>query len=228
MRQSTSDLVLPEAGFLAEASSRLKSMLSGEASVVELDKGQVLFEQGDDGDALYAVTRGVLEFSILSRSGRKLSLDMVGPGSVFGEIALFDPGPRTATVTAIEPARVLRVRSADVIGQIGVHPELAVDMIRLAGQRMRWMGSQYHEQVFLPLSTRLARKLLHLAPLGGSTPASIQLSQAELAEYVGATREAVSKILSTWKRQGVIDSNRGGLVIRDLDAMEDLADPDQI
>lgn len=219
---------LPETGFLAQASDRLKAMLSSQATEISLDRGSVLFEQGDTGDALYAITQGTLEFSILSQNGRKLSLDLMAPGAIFGEIALFDPGPRTATVTATETARVLRVRSADVLAQIQAHPELAGDLIRLAGQRMRWMGQQLNEQVFLAVPTRLARKLLHLASVGGDCPQTINLSQSELAEYVGATREAVSKTISSWKRMGVLDATRGALIIRDFDALRDLADPDQI
>ncbi|MCE8507666.1 Crp/Fnr family transcriptional regulator [Ruegeria pomeroyi] len=219
---------LPDTGFLADASPRLKQMLAAQATEVGLARGCTLFKQGDPGDALYAVLAGALEISILSLDGRKLSLDLVGPGAVFGEIALFDPGPRTATVSAAEPARVLRVLSADVMAELHRHPELAIDMVRLAGQRMRWMGGQLNEQVFLPVSTRLARKLLHLAPHHDTGGVTVRLSQAELAEYVGATREAVSKTLANWKRLGVIDVGRGTLAIRDPGALRALADPDQI
>lgn len=90
------------------------------------------------------------------------------------------------------------------------------------------MGRQLNEQVFLPLPTRLARKVQHLAPDGAQPPCKLELSQAELAEFVGATREAVSKILSSWKRDGVIQSTRGGLVILDWNALSLLAEPDQI
>ncbi|MCE8514467.1 Crp/Fnr family transcriptional regulator [Ruegeria pomeroyi] len=219
---------LPDTGFLADASPRLKQMLAAQATEIGLERGAGLFKQGDPGDALYAVLAGSMEISILSLDGRKLSLDLVGPGAVFGEIALFDPGPRTATVTAVEPSRVLRVLSADVMAELHRHPELAIDMVRLAGQRMRWMGGQLNEQVFLPVPTRLARKLLHLAPQHDAGGATVRLSQAELAEYVGATREAISKTLATWKRLGVIDVGRGTLAIRDPNALRALADPDQI
>lgn len=217
---------LPDIGFLACASDRLKRLLAGQASEIVLDQGEVLFEQGDEGDALFVIVEGAVEFSILSSAGRKLSLDIMRPGSIFGEIALFDPGPRTATATACEPARVRRVRNPDVLEQLRLHPELAADMIRLAGQRMRWMNMQLNEQVFLPISSRLARKLLHLT--AESEDGALNLSQSELAEFVGATREAVSKTLATWKRTGVIDSNRGGLQIRDREALHALAEPDLI
>lgn len=219
---------LPETDFLAEASPRLKQMLAAQATEIKLDRGFTLFKQGDPGNALYAVLSGSMEISILSLDGRKLSLDLVGPGAVFGEIALFDPGPRTATVTAAEPSRVLRVLNADVMDELRRYPELAIDMVRLAGQRMRWMGAQINEQVFLPVPTRLARKLLHLSTHQGAGATKVHLSQAELAEYVGATREAISKTIANWKRMNVIDVSRGALTILDPDALQALADPDQI
>ncbi|MBE1283139.1 MAG: cyclic nucleotide-binding domain-containing protein [Rhodobacteraceae bacterium] len=217
---------IPDCGFLSGASERLKDLLEGQATEIRLGQGDILFEQGDDGDALFAITEGSLEFSILSAAGRKLSLDIMRPGAIFGEIALFDPGPRTATATALEPSRVRRIRNPDVLKQIEQHPELAADMIRLAGQRMRWMNMQLNEQVFLPISARLARKLLHLTGEPGSN--TLSMSQSELAEFVGATREAVSKTISAWKRTGVIEATRGGLIIQDRAALTRLADPDLI
>ncbi|WP_170784358.1 Crp/Fnr family transcriptional regulator [Ruegeria lacuscaerulensis] len=218
----------PNTGFLAEASDRLRAMLSAQATEISLDEGETLFEQGDEGDALYAILAGTLEVSFLAMSGRKLSLTLMKPGEVFGEIALFDSGPRTATIAAAEPSRVLRVRRADVMNQIRQHPDLAVDMIRLAGLRMRWMGSQLNEQVFLPMPIRLARKLLHLTDLQEDPSSRLSLSQSELAEFVGATREAVSKTISTWKRDKVVEASRGGLMIHDFDALRELADSDLI
>ncbi len=201
-------------------------MLTAQASEITLKRGEVLFEQGDEGDALYAILSGALEVSFLAMSGRKLSLDLMRPGEVFGEIALFDSGPRTATVLAAEESQVLRVRRRDVMQQIKIHPDLAVDLIRLAGKRMRWMGAQLNEQVFLPMPVRLARKLLHLAGPQIEPSTRIMMSQSELAEFVGATREAVSKTISTWKRDNVVEASRGGLMIHDFDALRELADSD--
>ncbi len=218
----------PNSGFLSEASDELRDMLSALASEISLDQDETLFEQGDEGDALYAIIEGTLEVSFLAMSGRKLSLTLMRPGEVFGEIALFDSGPRTATVAAAEPTRVLRVRRRDVMNQLRQHPDLAVDMVRLAGLRMRWMGSQLNEQVFLPMPIRLARKLLHLSNLQDNPNERITLSQSELAEFVGATREAVSKTISTWKRDNVVEASRGGLQIQDFEALRELAESDLI
>lgn len=219
---------LPKTGFLASASQELSHLLNSVATEVTLAEGEVLFEQGDPGDALYAIISGSLEFSILSREGRKLSLDVMRPGALFGEIALFDPGTRTATVTALEPSRVRGVKNADILAEIRKTPDVGIDMIQLAGERMRWMSSQLNEQVFLPMPARLARKILYLTVDGSEHLSMLTLSQAELAEFVGATREAVSKTLSLWKRAGVIDASRGGVRVLDRDALQVMADLHQI
>lgn len=221
-------LELPKTGFLAHASQDLLRLLNSVATEVELKEGEVLFEQGDLGDALYAIMSGTLEFSIISREGRKLSLDVMRPGALFGEIALFDPGTRTASVTALETSRVRGVKNADVLAAIREAPGLGIDMIQLAGERMRWMSSQLNEHVFLPMPARLARKILYLTVDGSEQLALLTLSQAELAEFVGATREAVSKTLSLWKKAGVIDASRGGVKVIDRNALQVMADLHQI
>ncbi len=210
-------------GFLTNASTELTRMLESVATKVVLQVDEVLFEQGDDGDALYAVIEGAVEISVLSRDGRKLTLDVLRDGSLFGEIALFDPGPRTATVTAEQTTRLLKVKNADLTAAIRSKPELAVDMVRMTGQRMRWMGDQLSEQVFLPMPIRLARRILYLTHNSSDT---LSLSQSELAEHVGATREAVSKTLARWKKEGAISLERGGLKVLDRHDLQITADFD--
>jgi CRP-like cAMP-binding protein len=217
---------LPKLSFLSGASERLRLMLESQATDVHLEAGDVLFQLGDEGDALYAIVSGALEISTLSAAGRKLSLDLMRAGAIFGEIALFDPGERTATATAVEPSHLRRLRNKDVLVQLAQHPELAGDMLRLAGQRMRWMTAQLNEQVFLPMPARLARKLLYLTR--ADVRGQLSLSQSELAEFVGATREAVSKTLSNWRKAGLIEISRGGLTILDRGGLTVLADPDGI
>lgn len=207
-------------GFLAGASTALIEALEAVARPVVLKKGEVLIEQGDDGDALYSIETGVLEVSVLSEEGRKLTLDILRPGAMFGEIALFDPGPRTATVMALEPARLLSVRNSDLLARLKDSPDLAVDMVKLAGQRMRLMNRQLTDQVFLPLSVRLARKLVYLAADRGDV---VSMSQSELAEFTGATREAVSRTLSDWKAEGLVEPIRRGVRLIDRAALEQMA-----
>jgi CRP-like cAMP-binding protein len=201
-------------------------MLSALATEIRLAKGDVLFEQGDPGDSLFAVLEGALEVSVLSEDGRKLSLEMMTEGALFGEIALFDPGPRTATLTAFSEAKVLSIRNRDVLGAVRKTPELSADLIRLAGQRMRWMNMQISEQAFLHLPARLSRKLLHL--LGDQDSTTLPMSQAALADYVGVSREAVSKTLAEWKRSEIVDLSRGEIRILNRAALETIAHPEAI
>lgn len=212
------------AGFLHNASDALQDLMIKLAKQTTLSKGEVLFEQGAPGETLFAIANGVLEFSVLSPDGRKLILDVMREGAIFGEIALFDPGPRTATVTAIEPSSVWGIKNTDVLAALNKQPALGVDMIQLAGKRMRWMGQQLRDQVFLPLPMRLAQKILYLADGTVGKPSTINLSQSELAEFVGASREAVSKTLAVWKRDGIIDLGRGALHVVDPENLRKIAD----
>lgn len=210
-------------GFLSTASEALKELMIELASEQSLAKGEVLFEQDDPGETLFAIGSGSLEFSVLSSDGRRLILDVMHEGAIFGEIALFDPGPRTATVIATENATVWGIKNRDVLAALNKRPELGVDMIQLAGRRMRWMGQQLRDQVFLPLPARLAQKILYLSSNGGTQTQTIKLSQTELAEFVGATRESVSKTLAVWKRNGVIDLGRGSLRILEQENLKKMA-----
>lgn len=205
------DLTPITVGFLADASPVLMEIMTAAAREIVADTGHVLFRQGDAGDSVFAIRSGALEFSVVSLEGRKLSLDVMRAGAVFGEIALFDPGPRTATVMALEPTRLWCLSNADILDAVRDDPEVGIELLRLAGKRMRWMGHQLREQVFLPLAARLAGKVLYLSKHDQSDTPMLALSKSELAEFTGASREAVSKILSGWARDGYVESTRRGL-----------------
>ena len=207
-------------GFLADATPALKDLMRRLAKRTTLDAGEVLLHQGMQGQTLYAVISGRLEASVLSADGRKLGLSIMHPGEVFGEIALFNPGPRTATVTAMEPSQVLGVRNADVLAALRDKKDLNIDLLQLAGQRMRLMGSQLSDQVFLPIPQRLARKILQLTDEFKGPNEILRLSQTELADFIGASREAVSKALAVWKKDQTIQLSRGGLKVINRTALE--------
>ena len=196
-------------------------MVSALAVRRRLAAGEILFEQGDQGDSLFAVISGELEVSVTSAGGKKLGLDMMHAGELLGEIAFFAPGPRTATLTATKPTEVWGLRNEDVHDALRAQPDLYIDLIELAGLRMRWMSTQYHEQVFMDVTTRLARKILHLS---GSSPNALNMSHADLGDFVGATRETVSKTLSMWKREGLIQLGRSTITVVDPEGLKMVAD----
>lgn len=215
--------MLRDTGFLANASPVLMAVLEEIASQTSLQKGKMLFSQGDTGDAFYVVTSGALEVSVISAEGRRLSLCVMRQGEGLGEISLFDPSEvRTATATAIEPTELLRVDGETLRRKVASNPELAVELLRLAGRRMRWMSGQISEQALLPLAARLARRLLYLT--ARHEDFTLQMSHARLADFVGATREAVSRLLSDWKRDGHVELSRGGIRVADRDALENIAE----
>jgi CRP-like cAMP-binding protein len=223
MKSTESNSLGSNKGLLALASPRLRAILDSLATSVRLDPGEVLFQEGDDGDALFAVQSGAIEVSVLSVDGRKLLLDVMRSGDILGEIALFDPGVRTATVTALEPTHLRRVGNKDLLARLRSTPDLGQDLLQLAGRRMRWMTLQIGDQVFLPVPCRLARKLLYLT--AAAPDDTLEMSQSQLGEIVGATREAVSKILSTWRRTDLVEVSRAGVRIKDRDALARIADP---
>lgn len=208
---------LPRKGVLEDASSSLIDLLTFIASPLSLKAGEHLFQQGDEGDTLYAVETGLLEISVLSAEGRKLSLDLVRSGSVFGEIALFDPGPRTATVTSLEPSALVSVKRSDLVREIINKPELGIELMELAARRMRLFSEQLHQQAFLKMSERLARNILHLTEFTESQ--ELALSQSELSNFSGASREAVSRTLADWRQSGIVDIQRNRIRILDRNAL---------
>ncbi len=211
-------------GFLADASDDLKSLLVKLGSETRLAPGDQLMEQGATGESLYVVLSGALEVSVLSSDGRRLALNVMHPGDILGEIALFDPGPHTATVAAREASHLWRVKNSDIKKALQTSPGLGADLIRLAGLRMRWMGRQLNEQVFLPLPARLARKILHLTDHDSAPQPKLALSQLELADFAGASREAVSKALSGWNSNELIALSRGAVTVLDKDALKKIAE----
>ncbi len=166
---------------------------------------------------------GRVELSRIGEDGRRLGLDVVSRGAVFGEIALFDPGPRTATATALEECRLLMLRHGDLMRKIEGNPGLALELLRLMGQRMRYMNQQLHEHVFLPLPQRLARKVLQFAAGEDEGLACLRLSHSELAELAGASREAVSKVLSSWNKDGILQTGRGSVEVLNHAALREIA-----
>lgn len=204
-------------------SPELRSALKDAARPMSLSPRETLFEEHDDGDALYFVVGGRLELSMMAEDGRKLGLDVVSRGSFFGEIALLDPGPRTATATALEECDLLMLRRADLLQVLDRSPHLMVEVLRLIGIRMRDITDQMNEQILLPLPQKLARRLLRLATVTEGGPRCLRLSHSELADLVGASREAVSKALSAWKKQGYLQTGRGSIELLDEAGLRSIA-----
>jgi CRP/FNR family transcriptional regulator, cyclic AMP receptor protein len=177
-----------------------------------LAANEVLFQKGDPGDALYAIRRGQIRIGTGTAAGRRLTMNLLGPGDVFGEIALLDGQPRTADAVASEPTHLFMIRRRDFLSLMERSAEAMAQVIELLCERIRYLSCRMEEANLLPLDIRLARRLLILAEDFGC---EISSTQEELAVFAGSTRESVNRQLQAWKRQGFITVRRSGIRLID-------------
>lgn len=189
------------------------------------NNGAIVFSQADPGDALYGVITGKVRISASSRNGREVFLNIMEPGDTFGEIALLDGRPRTATASAIAPSALIIVTREHFLPLLEREPKLASHVIQLLCERIRWTSGLAEESALLGVPARVARRLLSLAKLHGrETPSGIELaiSQEEVARFLGLSRQVVNQYLQNWKLQGRLTLGRGKIVIVDEHALRDV------
>jgi CRP-like cAMP-binding protein len=181
-------------------------------SRVTLSPGEVLFEKGNVADALYAIRRGDIRIERGSAAGRRMSLTLLSTGDVFGEMGLLDGKPRSADARAVTAAELFQIKRRDFLALLEREPKFAIQLIELLCDRLRALNDRMEETLLLPLPNRIARCLMALAQDFG---AEIDATQEELANYVGAARETVSRQLQLWRRDGTLEMRRGKIRILD-------------
>ena len=199
--------------------------MAGLARDMQLAANEVLFVAGDAGDSIYAVVEGSLKVAVISAEGSEQLLAILGPGHVVGEMALLDGEPRSATVQAIKATKVARIDKADFDRFADQNPAVYRHMLALVSKRLRQANDVLAARSFLPLPGRVAVALLQLGEtFGKDLPdgrllVHYKVSQADLAGMAGAARENVSRILNTWKRDGLISRISGYYCIENRDAL---------
>ena len=186
---------------------------------------EVIFRKGDPGHGLMAVLSGRVGISSLSEEGKEVILNMIGPGEVFGEIALLDGKERTADATAMESSELLVLDRRSFLSFLERKPEFCVALLKILCARIRRTSEQVEDSLFLDLPSRLGKALLALVDsYGRTTPdgirLEIKLSQRELGNLVGLTRESMNKQLKSWREKGLIKIVKGLITIRDVEAFE--------
>ena len=210
---------------LADLDEALSTGLADLARDIQLAANEVLFVAGDAGDSIYAVIEGSLKVAVISAEGSEQLLAILGPGHVVGEMALMDGQPRSATVQAIKKTRVARIDKADFDRFADRNPAVYRHMLALVSRRLRQANNVLAARAFLPLPGRVAVALLQLGEtFGKDLPdgrllVHYKVSQADLAGMAGAARENVSRILNTWKRDGLISRISGYYCIENPDAL---------
>ena len=193
-----------------------------------LEPGAVLFRKGDAGDALYGVMTGRLRIHANAVDGRDALLNIMGPGDVFGEIALIDGLPRTADATAIDRVELMVLQRAEFLELVRRENELSLHLLQLTCRRLRWLSDMVEDATFLSAPARLAKRLLHLAEQNGEgnddgIRINLRLSQRAIGELAGLSRETTNKHLRNWLRLGWISLKRETVVLRALQPLQDLA-----
>lgn len=191
----------------------------------------VVVTQGEPALALFVIVRGRLKVASSGPDGRDTVLGIMGEREVFGEVALIDGGARSATCTAVEPCELLVIERSLFLNLLQASPGISIKLLYVLAQRLRRLSQRSEDAAFLDVPSRLARSLLDLATRFGESgrPPSkairltIKLSQQELGDLVGATRESVNKHLNDWTRQGILELQGGRMVINDIDSVRRLA-----
>ncbi len=220
------DDVLFEAPLFSALDEEPAAALLATMGKVNLPRGDVLFSEGDPGDRLYVITEGKIKLGATSSDGRETLLAILGPGEMFGELSLFDPGPRTATATALTDASLVGLGNADLMPWLTGRPEVAVSLLGALARRLRRTNDAMADLVFSDVPGRVAKALLDLAAKfgveadDGSVHVVHDLTQEELAQLVGASRETVNKALADFQNRGWLRLEQRGVDLLDVERLE--------
>ena len=203
-----------------EAATALRSSMAES----RLRRGDVLFHEGDSGDKLYIVLDGKVKLGRTSSDGRENLLAILGPGQMFGELSLFDPGPRSATVTAVTDASFASLSHEDLLRWLEGRPIVARGLLAQLAGRLRKANDVVADLVFSDVPGRVAKALLDLADRFGRTAddgvhVHHDLTQEELAQLVGASRETVNKALADFASRGWLRLEPRSVVIMDVERL---------
>ncbi len=187
-----------------------------------------IVEKGDPARELYVLLRGRAKVVSRSAEGSDTALNVMGPGEVFGEVAMFDGQPRSATVSTLEECEMAVIDVDAFRGFLAASPSVAEKLLAVLAGRVRELTTRLEDRAFLEVPARLAKQLLWLAQnhgqaSGGGAQIELRLSQQELGDLIGATRESVNKHINEWTRNGVLKQARDRLEIFDLEALRAIA-----
>ncbi|HLB49281.1 MAG TPA: Crp/Fnr family transcriptional regulator [Anaerolineales bacterium] len=194
----------------------------------EFRQGESIFAQGDPGQVLYLIESGQVRIFVHGSEGHERPVVFYGSGDIFGELAVIDGLPRSASAEATENT-VVYTLSRDLFREhMRRAPQLALNFMKALSVRVRHTTDQVGNLALLDVPSRLARKLLELAQNHGQVEAegvriNLTLTQSELASMIGATRESINKALGNFKRQSLIRMEQGHIIIVDPDSLREIS-----
>ena len=223
-KEASDEAVVRTAPLFSALDDESAASLRASMTLVKVSKGNTLFKEGDAGDRLFVVVEGKLKLGTSSIDGRENLLSILGPGDMFGELSLFDPGPRTATATAVTDARVLALAHDQVIGLVTQHPQVSLELLARLAQRLRRTNEVLADLVFSDVPGRVAKALMDLGSRFGvqkddGLHVNHDLTQEELAQLVGASRETVNKALADFAARSWVRLEPRAVVVLDYERL---------
>jgi CRP-like cAMP-binding protein len=203
-----------------EGAAALRASLT-ERSVA---KGEIIFQEGEPGDRMYVILEGKVKLGQSSNDGRESLLAILGPGEMFGELSLFDPGQRTSTATALTDAVILALSNEQLRPWLAGRPEVAAALLQALARRLRRTNEAMADLVFSDVPGRVAKALMDLGEKFGEVTAeglmvTHDMTQEELAQLVGASRETVNKALADFAQRGWIRLESRQVMILDIERL---------
>jgi CRP/FNR family cyclic AMP-dependent transcriptional regulator len=183
-------------------------------------RGETVFVTGDPGTSLCVVNSGSVKLALTSNEGREVILDMLGPGEVFGELALLDGEPRSADAVCLEASELLLLQRDAFVRFLKDRPGVAINLIGVLSRRLRRDAQLVQDAAFLDVPGRLARTILRLAePAEDGTTRTPRVTQSDLAAVAGTTRETLNKWLGVFAEQGLITWNDSRVIVTDAERL---------
>lgn len=218
--------VLREQPIFSDLDPEALDQLCRYAKHTTLKRGTTIVSKGDPGNSLIVVISGTIKISVSSPDGRSAILNLIGPGEIFGEVAVLDGKARTADATANSNCEIYVIDRRDFIPFVRSQPALAMKFIELLCTRLRWTSDQVEEVILQNLPGRLASALLRLTEKHKLAPAgrTIAITQQEISEMVGMTRESINKQLRAWAARNWVRLEHGAIVVLDVASLRELVE----
>jgi len=218
------DEILRRAGLFQGVDPESVEALANEFEIIDAPRGTTLFNEGEPGESLFIVLSGKVKLGRRSSDGRENLVAIMGPSDQFGELSLFDPGPRTATASALTEVKLLGLGHGDLQPWLSARPEVASALLRAVARRLRKTNDAMSDLVFSDVPGRVARALLDLSRrFGVQSEEGIHvvhdLTQEELAQLVGASRETVNKALADFAGRGWLRLEARAVILLDVERL---------
>ena len=215
---------LAKAGIFQGVDPDAAMALGSQLETVEYPRGRAIFSEGELGDRLYVILSGKVKLGRHSADGRENLLAIMGPSDMFGELSVFDPGPRTSSATAVTDVQLATMERNSMLQWIRLRPEIAEQLLRVLARRLRRTNNSLADLIFTDVPGRVAKALLQLGRQfgtqeGNATRVTHDLTQEELAQLVGASRETVNKALADFGQRGWLRLEGKSVIILDAERL---------